>query len=199
MTVIKKGNWVAISYKGTLKGGEVFDSSEGKDPLVFEVGAGNVIKGFDSAIEGMSIGESKTVTIPSNEAYGEASDDRTEEVPKDFFQGVEKIEVGQQFMVQSAMGPLRIKVLTFDGEKATVSLNHPLAGEDLTFDLKAEKILTEEEAKEHQEKLQKMQEEMMSKMQEQHKTHEKGCCGGSCESNDEGCGDDCDCSSEKKE
>lgn len=202
MTAIEKGNWIAVSYKGTLKDGQVFDTNEGKEPLVFEVGAGSVIKGFDEAVSGMNVGDSKTVTIPCAEAYGESSDERTEEVPKDFFQGVEKVEVGQQFMVQSAMGPLKVKVLTFDGEKATVSINHPLAGEDLTFEIKVEKTLTTEEAQEHQEKMAKMQAEMMKKMQEEHgHSHEDGCCGGACGSdNEEGtcCKDDpekesCDC------
>lgn len=191
---IENGNWIKVSYKGTLNDGNVFDTSEGKDPITFEVGAGTVIKGFDAAVVGMEVGDEKEFKIPCAEAYGEASDDHQEEVPKEFFQGVEKIEVGMTFVAQSMMGPLKVKVLTFDGEKAKVSVNHPLAGEDLTFNVKVEAVLTDDEVAAFKEDMakkqaefQKQQEEMMKKMQEAQANGQETCspdacagCAGSC-------------------
>jgi peptidylprolyl isomerase len=176
---IENGNWVAISYKGTLKDGTLFDTSEGRAPLVFQVGAGTVIKGFDDNVKGLEVGVEKTFTIPCKEAYGEHSDDRKENVPLDFFKEV-KPEVGMMFMVESPMGPLKIKVLTIQEKDVTVSLNHPLAGEDLTFSIKVEKLLTPEEV-EAQEKASQQTSE--------------GCSCDNC--SEEGCGADCDCSEDK--
>ena len=135
---INKGDWVAVSYTGTLTDGTVFDQS--KEHLKFEVGAGKVIKGFDAAIEGMNVGEEKEFNIPCKDAYGEASDDKKETVPKDFFKDVEP-EVGKVFMAQTPMGPLKLKVLTIEDAGVSVSLNHPLAGEDLNFKVKVEEKL----------------------------------------------------------
>ena len=173
---IENGNWIKVSYTGTLKDGSVFDSSEGKEPITFEVGTGTVIKGFDSAVVGMNVGDEKEFTIPCADAYGEATDDHQEEVPKEFFQGVEKVEVGLEFLAQSMMGPLKVKVLTFDGEKGKVSINHPLAGEDLTFKIKVEALLTEDEAKSFKEEMEKKHQEYLKQMEAQ------SCPSGSCDS-----------------
>lgn len=135
---ISKGDWVAVSYTGTLKDGTVFDTS--KEPMKFEVGAGKVIKGFDAAVDGMEVGAEKEFTIPCTDAYGEMSDEKKETVPKDFFKDVEP-KVGSVFMAQTPMGPLKLKVLTIEDAGVTVSLNHPLAGEDLSFKIKVEEKL----------------------------------------------------------
>lgn len=187
---IENGNWISVSYTGTLKDGAVFDTSNGKEPITFEVGSGTVIKGFDTAVIGMNINEEKEFKIPSKDAYGEESDDHQEEVPKEFFQGAEDVKIGMTFMAQSAFGPLKIKVLTFDGEKAKVSVNHPLAGEELTFKIKVEKILNDEEAIIFQEEMaikheemMKAQQEMMEKMKSNQGCSSEGC--SSCS----GCGD----------
>jgi FKBP-type peptidyl-prolyl cis-trans isomerase 2 len=155
---IKKDDWVKVSYTGKLNSGAVFDSS---DNFIFQVGSGQVIKGFDDNITGMEEGAEKEFKIACADAYGEMSDERKETVPQSFFKGVEKVEVGMDFMAQTPMGPLKVKVLTIDGDNATVSLNHPLAGEDLTFSIKAEKVLPEDEAKAELEKIKKAHEEAM--------------------------------------
>ena len=165
---IESGNWVKVSYTGKLKDGTVFDSSEGKEPITFEVGAGTVIKGFDQNVEGMEIGAEKEFTIPAAEAYGEESDKQQEEVPLSFFKDVEKVETGMSFIAQSPMGPLKVKVLSVDdkAEKATVAVNHPLAGEDLTFNIKVEHVLSDDEVKEFQEAQKQQYEEMMKQQAE---------------------------------
>ena len=186
MTQVKKNDWIQVQYEGTLKDGTVFDKSE---DFVFEVGAGKVIKGFDANVETMEVGEEKTFTIPSAEAYGEESDNQKETVPKEFFQNIEKVEIGMQFMAQTPMGPLKVKVLTQEGDNYTVSLNHPLAGEDLTFKLKIEKVLSADEVKSYEEAQKKQMEEFMK----QHAPKEGGCGCGSGECKNEGCGPDCGC------
>lgn len=165
---VNKGDWVAVSYTGTLTDGTVFDQSK-DETLKFEVGAGTVIKGFDAAVEGMEVGAEKKFTIPCADAYGVMSDDKKETVPKDFFKDIEP-EVGKVFMAQTPMGPLKLKVLTVDDKGVNVSLNHPLAGEDLTFKIKIEEILDgpPEPPKESVEEPSKESEE----------DEEEECCGG---------------------
>ncbi|MFT4326291.1 MAG: FKBP-type peptidyl-prolyl cis-trans isomerase [Candidatus Woesearchaeota archaeon] len=196
MTQVKQGDWISVAYEGTLKDGTVFDKS---DDFVFEVGAGKVIKGFDTEVQSMNVDDEKTFTIPSAEAYGEESDNQKETVPKSFFQNVEKVDIGMQFMAQTPMGPLKVKVLTIDGDNVSVSLNHPLAGEDLTFKLKVTKVLSEEEVATRKEEEQKKYEEMMKQqqaMQAQQQGSGCGCGSGGC--GDGSCGsDDCGCNDEE--
>lgn len=173
---VSKSNWVAVSYTGTLTDGTVFDKSQ--EPLQFEVGAGMVIKGFDAAVEGMEVGAEKEFLIPCAEAYGTMSDDRKETVPKEFFKEITP-EIGAVLMAQTPMGPLKLKVLTIADTGVTVSLNHPLAGEDLGFKIKVEKILTEAE---------------IAKAKENHEhSHSEGC-----ECGKKECADDCDCKKEEQ-
>lgn len=169
MANVNKNDWISVAYTGTLKDGTKFDESE---DFVFQVGAGKVIKGFDANVENMEIGSEKEFNIPCLEAYGELSDNQKETVPLEFFKGVDKVEIGMTFMAQTPMGPLKVKVLTVDGDKAEVSLNHPLAGEDLTFKLKVISVLTEEEVKAKEvedkkkmEEFMKAQQDAMAKMQ----------------------------------
>jgi len=172
---ISNGDWVKVSYEGTLKDGTVFDTSKGREPITFEVGKGTVIKGFDDNVEGMDVGADKEFTIPCKDAYGEESDSNQEEVPLSFFQNVEKIEPGMVFMAQSPMGPLKVKVLTIlDGEKAKVSVNHPLAGEDLTFKIKVESILNEEEVEQHKKDEEERRAAFMKAQEEMQEKHNCG-------------------------
>lgn len=187
---ITKGDWIQVSYKGTLSDGAVFDSSEGREHLTFEAGTGTVIKGFDNNVIGMEAGEEKEFTIPCVDAYGEVSDDQKEEVPMEFFKDAEKVEPGMTFIAQTMMGPVKVKVLTLNDDKAQISVNHPLAGEDLTFAIKVEKIMAEDEVKTYQEELAKKQEAMMKAQQEmmaKQAEAAQGGCGGSCS----GCGGSC--------
>ncbi|MGM5483798.1 MAG: FKBP-type peptidyl-prolyl cis-trans isomerase [Nanobdellota archaeon] len=178
---VKEKDWVSVSYKGTLSDGTVFDTNEGKEPLKFEVGTGKVIKGFDDNIVGMEEGNSKEFTIPCKDAYGEMSDNNTQEVPMDFFKDVEKVEPGLVFMAQSAMGPLKVKVLEVDedNKKSKVALNHPLAGEDLTFNIKVDKILSDEEIeqakKEEQERMEKIKQMQQQQQQQSESGSEESC------------------------
>ncbi|WP_035807273.1 FKBP-type peptidyl-prolyl cis-trans isomerase [Lunatimonas lonarensis] len=141
MSVASKGNTVKVHYKGTLKDGTVFDSSENKAPLEFVVGDGRMIKGFDAAVDGMSLGEDKTVTIPSSEAYGEKREDMMLDVPLDQVPAEIKPEVGMDLSIQNQMGqPTPVKVVHVDDQKITLDANHPLAGEDLIFAIKLVEI-----------------------------------------------------------
>lgn len=131
----KSGDTVQIHYTGTLDSGEQFDSSAGGEPLEFTLGSGQVIAGFDKGVTGMTIGDKKTIRIPSNEAYGEYDDAlviqmNREELP------VLNYEVGTELVMQQPSGR-SIPVIVIDTNDETIVLdaNHPLAGEALTFEL----------------------------------------------------------------
>ena len=133
--MIESGSTVKVHYKGTLNDGAIFDSSEGRDPLEFQVGAGQVIPGFDSAVQAMDVGSSKTVTIPCAEAYGDVVPELIATVPKTQFPEDIQPEVGQTFELQSPQGNLPVRVMDINDEGILLDGNHPLAGQDLTFEL----------------------------------------------------------------
>lgn len=134
MTQAKSGDTVRIHYTGTLDDGTEFDSSAGRDPLEFALGGGQVIPGFDSAVDGMAVGESKSVTIPPEQAYGERHDQLVQEVPKTALPEDMKPEIGMQLQSQSPDGQVMNLVVTeVQDEQITVDANHPLAGQSLTF------------------------------------------------------------------
>ncbi|WP_153770441.1 peptidylprolyl isomerase [Labrenzia sp. CE80] len=135
MTEVKAGDSVAIHYKGTLSDGTVFDSSEGRDPLQFTVGSGQIIPGLDKALPGMTVGEEKTVNIPSVEAYGAKDPNATQPVPRDQFPTDIPLEVGTQLQVQTPDGQLMtVSIVEVGEENVVLDANHPLAGKDLTFE-----------------------------------------------------------------
>jgi peptidylprolyl isomerase len=141
MAQAKSGDMVSVHYTGRLDDGTVFDSSEGREPLRFEVGSGQVIAGFDEAITGMGEGETKTVRIPSEEAYGERRDELMLEVERSAFPPTIEPEVGQR--LQMSQGPGQAAVVTVtdvSAESVRLDANHPLAGEALTFELKLVEI-----------------------------------------------------------
>lgn len=134
--MIENGKKVKIHYTGTLTDGTQFDSSKGRDPLEFEIGAGMVIAGFDSAVKSMEVGEVKTVTIPAAEAYGEANDAMIMEIPKTQFPEDMKVELAMQLMMQTPSGqPVPVRVTEIKEASVTIDANHDLAGKDLTFEL----------------------------------------------------------------
>jgi peptidylprolyl isomerase len=134
MSQAKSGDTVKIHYTGTLDDGSEFDSSTGREPLEFSLGGGQVIAGFDSAVDGMSVGDSKTVTIPPGEAYGERHDQLIQEVPKTSLPDDMKPEVGMQLQSQSPDGQvMNLVIAEVKEESITVDANHPLAGQALTF------------------------------------------------------------------
>ena len=136
MSVVATGNKVKIHYTGTFDDGEVFDSSREVEPLEFEVGAGQVIPGFDNAVLGMKVGETKKVRLLEDEAYGPYNPEMVFDAdPSQFEEGM-TLEVGQQFQTQMEDGtPLLLTVKEIEGEKITLDANHPMAGKVLNFDL----------------------------------------------------------------
>lgn len=135
--MVKNGDKVKVHYKGTLADGSIFDSSEGREPLGFTVGAGEMIAGFDKAVVGMDVGQSKTVTIPFMEAYGPHRDEMQLEVSKDQLPPDMSPEVGDQLQMQQRGGrPVPVVVAAVSAKTITVDANHPLAGKDLTFDIR---------------------------------------------------------------
>jgi len=136
MSVATKGNTVKVHYTGKLKDGTIFDSSKDKEPLEFIIGDGKMIKGFDVAVEGMKVGDDKSITIPSDEAYGEKREDMMLDVPLDQVPAEIKPEVGMDLSIQNQQGqPTPVKVVHVDESKITLDANHPLAGQDLVFDI----------------------------------------------------------------
>jgi peptidylprolyl isomerase len=134
MSQAKSGDNVKIHYTGTLEDGTEFDSSAGREPLAFALGTGQVITGFDNAVDGMTVGESKTVTIPAGEAYGDRHEQLVQQVPKTALPEEMKPEVGMQLQSQSPDGQVMNLVVTgVEEDSITVDANHPLAGQALTF------------------------------------------------------------------
>lgn len=136
MTEAMRGDNVKVHYTGTLDDGTVFDSSEGADPLEFAVGSGQVIVGFDEAITGMKVGESKTVNIPVDKAYGQRNDEMVIIAPIDQVPPDLNPELGMRMEMGGADGQiLRVVVVEITDEHITLDANPPLAGKDLTFKL----------------------------------------------------------------
>jgi FKBP-type peptidyl-prolyl cis-trans isomerase 2 len=137
MAQVKSGDKINVHYTGRLTDGTLFDSSEGREPLEFQVGSGMVIKGFDERVMGMSIGEKKTVHIPVASAYGDMDPNylavfNKAEIPSDI-----PYEVGMQLnMHQDGTGQVMpVAVVEVTDTTITLDANHPLAGKDLIFDL----------------------------------------------------------------
>ena len=142
MQQAQHGDKVKVHYHGTLRTGETFDSSEGREPLEFTVGSGQVIKGFDEGVKGMSVGEKKTVEIPVGDAYGEKNEELIIEFPKAQFPADMNPEVGQQLMMSNGSEqsfPVVIKEVKDDS--VLLDANHPLAGQDLVFDIELVEIV----------------------------------------------------------
>jgi peptidylprolyl isomerase len=136
MATAKKGNTVKLNYTGKLNDGKVFDSSLEREPFEFTLGTDQVIPGFEKAITGMKVGESKTVEIPCKEAYGPAHEAMIFEVDKEKLPADMKFEVGQVLQVPTKDGsPMMTKVVAVTDDKVKMDANHPLADQDLTFEL----------------------------------------------------------------
>ncbi len=136
MVQAKAGDTVKIHYPGKLDDGTVFDSSVNREPLEFTLSGGQVIPGFDQAVVGMSPGETKTQKIPMDQAYGPYREEMVVEIAREQMPPDLQPEVGQQLQIQQANGetvPVMVTVVT--DSTVTLDANHPLAGEDLTFDI----------------------------------------------------------------
>lgn len=132
----KSGDTVKVHYSGRLTDGTTFDSSSGRDPLEFKIGNGDVIKGFDEGVAGMTVGDRKTVHIPADEAYGQKDDARIIEFPRANFPSDLEPEIGMQLNMTNGSGHvIPVMIVEVDEDKVTLDANHPLAGQDLIFDI----------------------------------------------------------------
>lgn len=133
----KKGDTAYVHYTGRLESGEVFDSSEGGDPLEFEVGSGQVIQGFDEGVSGMTVGDNKTIEIEPADAYGQRQDGLVQSIPRQGINLDTEPEVGMRLGLQLPDGnEIPVTITEVTPEFITIDANHPLAGEKLIFDLK---------------------------------------------------------------
>ena len=141
MTPVKTGDTVKVHYTGTLNDGTVFDTSIEREPLAFTLGEKQMIPGFEKGVLGMAVDESKTIKIPCDEAYGPHHAERIIEIGRDQVPADMKIEVGQQLEMASQDGQ-RVIVIAKEltDEKVKLDANHPLAGQDLTFEIKLVEI-----------------------------------------------------------
>jgi len=141
MAQVKAGDTVKVHYHGKLTDGTTFDSSEGREPLQFVVGQGQVIKGFDDALIGMTIGDKKTVDIPVEEAYGPANPENMLEFPKSDFPEGSEPEVGMQMHLSDNQGNVfPVIIAEVKEESVILDANHVLAGKDLVFDIELVEI-----------------------------------------------------------
>ena len=142
MEQVKEGDVVRVHYTGKLTNGEQFDSSEGREPLEFTVGAGQMIKGFDDAMPGMSVGEKKTINILPGDAYGEKDEQAMIEFPKANIPPDMKLEPGMQLQLRNENGqPFPVTVAEIKDDVIVLDANHMLAGKELVFDIELMEIV----------------------------------------------------------
>jgi peptidylprolyl isomerase len=143
MSLVKEGHSVKVHYKGTLDDGTEFDNSRSRgQTLEFEVGTGQMIKGFDTALVGMGLGEVKTFTLSSDDAYGPVHDEAFRDFPREAFGEDVELEVDGVVHGSTPTGqPMIAKVTAISEETVTLDLNHPLAGKDLTFEVELLEIV----------------------------------------------------------
>lgn len=136
MSTAKQGDTVQVHYKGTLQDGTVFDTSEGREPLAFTIGSGEVIEGFEKAVDGMQVGETKMARLDVDEAYGDRNDELELEVPREQLPDGLDVDVGTPLQLQQPDGrAVPVTVTALDEENVTLDANHPLAGQPLQFEL----------------------------------------------------------------
>lgn len=134
MTEVKTGDTVRIHYTGTLLDGSIFDTSDGRDPLQFVVGSGQIIPGLDVALPGMAVGDKKTVNVPCDQAYGPINPGMRQAVPRNAIPDDIPLELGTQLQMQTSEGQMMpVTVVELAEAEVTLDANHPLAGQDLTF------------------------------------------------------------------
>ncbi|HLR76944.1 MAG TPA: peptidylprolyl isomerase [Balneolaceae bacterium] len=137
MATVNNGDKVKVNYTGKLEDGSVFDSSEGKEPLEFTVGDQKVIPGFEKAVEGLSVGETTTVNIPSDKAYGERRDDLELAISKSELPDEVEPKEGMQLQMKQKANDevIPVTITNVEDDKVTIDANHPLAGKNLVFDI----------------------------------------------------------------
>ncbi len=144
---VENGKVVSFHYTLTNAQGDVLDQSQ-EHPMPYLHGAGNIIPGLEKELAGKKVGDKLTVNVPAAEAYGEYHEQLVNDVPREAFQGVDQIEPGMQFQANTPEGVQVITVKAVNGETVTVDANHPLAGQDLNFDVEIVEVreATEEES-----------------------------------------------------
>ena len=137
MLQVENGNTVSVHYRGTLNDGTEFDSSHGRgEPLSFQVGSGQMINGFDAALPGMAVGETKNITLTPDQAYGDSNPEAITDVPKDAFPTDFNFQVDAMVRGQNDMGqPVVGTINEVKDEAVTIDFNHPMAGKDLNFEI----------------------------------------------------------------
>ena len=141
MKQVKEGDVVKVHYTGKLVNGEQFDSSVGREPLEFTVGAGQMIKGFDDAMPGMNLGEKKTINIAPEDAYGPRSEEAIIEFPKENIPADMKLEPGMPLTLSNQDGqPVPVIVIEVKDDIIVLDANHFLAGQELIFDIELVEI-----------------------------------------------------------
>ena len=136
MTEATEGNTVKVHYTGKLDDGTVFDSSEGREPLEFTIGQGQMIPGFERGVVGMEVGETRTLVIAADQAYGIHRPDGVFELDRSEIPTTIPLEVGMQLQATGPGGqPVTMTVAALSEDKVTMDANHPLAGKDLTFEI----------------------------------------------------------------
>ena len=141
MTEATSGNKVAFHYTGTLTDGSVFDSSDGREPLSFTMGEGQIIPGLEAAVEGLKAGDEKTVTVPAAQAYGDRDPNAMQQIPRDQIPDHIPTEPGTQLQMQAPNGQaIPVMVAEVSDTHVTLDANHPLAGKALTFDVELVEI-----------------------------------------------------------
>ncbi len=141
MTEVKEGDTVRIHYTGRLADGSTFDTSEGREPLEFTVGSGQIIPGLDAALPGMSVGDTKKVEVAADEAYGQPDPNARQSVPRAEIPEHIPLDVGTRLQVQTPQGQVMpVTVAEVSDAEVVLDANHPLAGEDLTFDIELVEI-----------------------------------------------------------
>jgi peptidylprolyl isomerase len=137
LRMARRGDTVVVHYKGMLKDGKVFHSSEGQEPLQFIIGSGAVIPGFEKAVSSMKLGEIKTVTVKASDAYGKVNKNLVREIPRDKLPPELLVKVGDKLRINNLKGGTsEVRVVKTSDTSVTVDANHELAGQDLTFTLK---------------------------------------------------------------
>ncbi len=139
----------SFHYTLTNDAGDVLDSSEGREPLAYLHGAGNIVPGLETEMAGRSVGDKFKVDVDPESGYGTYIEELVQTVPRESFQGVDDLAVGMQFQAQTGQGSIAVVVTAIEGEEVTVDGNHPLAGETLHFDVEITEVrdATEEEIK----------------------------------------------------
>ena len=190
--MIKENDWISIEYEGKFEDGKVFDSSKEK-PLIFKVGSGMIIPGLDEEVVNMVVGDKKTITIPCEKAYGPLSD-QVMDIPKSAFGDFDNFVEDTELQFVSSMGPILLKIIKINEDSISATVNHPLAGKTLIFDIEIKKILTEEESKEQEEKFNKFREQIEKLHQAGEECSCTDCseCEGSCDGSES-----CSCDNEE--